>query len=215
MANDPLAKDTTPATALRTITPNSTTSAGLNTRRLRSRRAFNYSAAAGRVQDAGQQQLADSRGIYQEQGVRRRYRGDDHVWNSQPGIGAMVAGGAGCERARRVGVKLAAVSTLTGIRFRYRCAGGSMSVGDGFVIAMTSAPIDTTSAINGDVVPRRRGKSKAPNFTYEGPVSVIRLRLDVSDPVARWRMERQWVAVFRLRRALQRDAATRCRAYWA
>jgi Putative transposase DNA-binding domain len=90
-----------------------------------------------------------------------------------------------------------------------------MSVGDGFVIAMTSAPIDTTSAISGDVVPRRRGKSKAPNFTYEGPVSVIRLQLDVSDPVARRRMERQWVAVFRLRRALQRDAATRCRAYWA
>jgi hypothetical protein len=60
-----------------------------------------------------------------------------------------------------------------------------------------------------------RGKSKAPNFSYEGPVSVIRLELDVSDPVVRRRLERQWAAVFRLRRAVQRDAAARCRAYWA
>ena len=29
------------------------------------------------------------------------------------------------------------------------------------------------------------------------------------------RLERRWGAVFRLRRALQRDAAARCRAYWA
>jgi hypothetical protein len=65
------------------------------------------------------------------------------------------------------------------------------------------------------VLPRRRGKSKALNFTYDGPVSVIRLELDVSDPVVLGRLERQWEAVFRLRRALQRDAADRCRAYWA
>jgi hypothetical protein len=62
---------------------------------------------------------------------------------------------------------------------------------------------------------RRRGKSKAPNFTYDGPVSVIRLELDVSDIGVRRRLQRQWEAVFRLRRALQRDAADRCRAYWA
>jgi hypothetical protein len=31
----------------------------------------------------------------------------------------------------------------------------------------------------------------------------------------RRRLEQHWVAVFRLRRALQRDAADRCRAYWA
>ena len=31
----------------------------------------------------------------------------------------------------------------------------------------------------------------------------------------RRRVERQWETVFRLRRALQRDAAARCRAYWA
>jgi len=65
------------------------------------------------------------------------------------------------------------------------------------------------------VVPRRRGKSKAPNFKYEGPVSVIRLELDVSDEQLRRRLQRQWEAAFRLRQALQRDAAHRCRAYWA
>ncbi len=77
-------------------------------------------------------------------------------------------------------------------------------------------PADTTAATSGDVaVSRRRGKSKAPNFKYEGPVSVIRLELDVSDARVRHRLERQWSAVFRLRRALQRDAAARCRAFWA
>ncbi|HTF54490.1 MAG TPA: hypothetical protein VK735_44210, partial [Pseudonocardia sp.] len=81
---------------------------------------------------------------------------------------------------------------------------------------MAAAPTDITAVISGDAkVARRRGKSKAPNFTYDGPVSVIRLELDVSDPVVRQRLERQWVAAFRLRRALQRDAAARCRAYWA
>jgi hypothetical protein len=74
---------------------------------------------------------------------------------------------------------------------------------------------DITTVASGEVVSRRRGKSKAPNFTYDGPVSVIGLELDVSDPVVRRRVERQWVAVFRLRRALQRDAGHRCRAYWA
>ena len=83
------------------------------------------------------------------------------------------------------------------------------------MIAMAAAPTDTTAVTSGDVVARRRGKSKAPNFKYDGPVSVIRLELDVSDPVVRRRVERQWGAVFRLRRALQRDAAARCRAYWA
>jgi hypothetical protein len=46
-------------------------------------------------------------------------------------------------------------------------------------------------------------------------VSVIPLELDVSDDCTRVRLERQWEAVFRLRRALQRDAQNRCRAYWA
>jgi hypothetical protein len=64
-------------------------------------------------------------------------------------------------------------------------------------------------------MPRRRAKSKAPNFKYDGPVSVIRLEVDVSDARVRRRVERQWAAAFRLRRALQRDAQHRCRAYWA
>jgi transposase len=72
-----------------------------------------------------------------------------------------------------------------------------------------------TSDDGATAVPRRRGKSKAPNFAYEGPVSVIRLELDATDERTRRRLEAQWEAVFRLRRALQRDAAARCRAYWA
>jgi hypothetical protein len=80
---------------------------------------------------------------------------------------------------------------------------------------MEAAITDTATAISGDVLPRRRGRSKARNFTYDGPVSVIRLELDVSDVGVRRRLQRQWMAVFRLRRALQHDAAARCRAYWA
>jgi hypothetical protein len=78
---------------------------------------------------------------------------------------------------------------------------------------VTSTPTDSdgTAAVAG---PRRRGKSKAPNFSYSGPVSVIPLELDVSDDRVRQRLERQWQAVFRLRRALQHDAQHRCRAYW-
>ena len=44
---------------------------------------------------------------------------------------------------------------------------------------------------------------------------MIRLELDVSDARICLRLQRQWVAVFRLRRALQRDAAARCCAFWA
>jgi hypothetical protein len=81
---------------------------------------------------------------------------------------------------------------------------------------MASAPTDTIAATSGDAVAAgRRGKSKAPNFAYDGPVSVIRLDLDASDAVAGRRLQRQWDAVFRLRPALQGDAADRCRAYWA
>jgi hypothetical protein len=84
------------------------------------------------------------------------------------------------------------------------------------MMVMAAASTDTAAVIGGEVgVSRRRGKSKALNFTFEGPVSVIRLEVDVGDPAARRRVEAQWAAVFRLRRALQRDAAARCRAYWA
>ncbi len=79
---------------------------------------------------------------------------------------------------------------------------------------MAATPTDSATD-SGVIGPRRRGKSKAPNFTYDGPVSVIRLELDASDVPMRRRLERHWEAVSRLRRALQRDAAARCRAYWA
>lgn len=90
-----------------------------------------------------------------------------------------------------------------------------MSVLCGCMDAMAAAPTDITAVISGDAVPRRRGKSKAANFKYDGPVAVILLELDLSDDRVRQRVERQWEAVFRLRRALQRDAAARCQAYWS
>jgi hypothetical protein len=86
------------------------------------------------------------------------------------------------------------------------------------MIVMAATGTDPSPATSGDdgvAAPRRRGKSKVPNFAYAGPVSVIPLELDVSDPRLRRRVEAQWTAAFRLRRALQRDAAARCRAYWA
>jgi hypothetical protein len=79
-------------------------------------------------------------------------------------------------------------------------------------LIMASATVDSTDRA---AVPRRRGKSRAKNFAYCGPRSVIRLELDVADAEVRRRLERQWEAAFRLRRALQRDAAARCRGYWA
>lgn len=99
----------------------------------------------------------------------------------------------------------------------YRRGSGSVSVVCGCMPSMAAMPTDTMAATSGDEVVgvRRRGKSKAANFIYEGPVSVIRLELDLADERTRARLEAQWEAVFRLRRALQRDAAARCRAYGA
>lgn len=67
------------------------------------------------------------------------------------------------------------------------------------------------------VVPRRRGASKRKNWRRPGdaPVAVIRLELDLSDPQTRRRVEKQWAAVFGLRRALQSDARARVDAYHA
>ena len=124
-----------------------------------------------------------------------------------------------CCRASQVdGANGPAVSPVSVSRFGDRCTTSSLSAGDGFMITMAAAPTDITAVISGDPVvrpARRRGRSKAPNFKYDGPVAVIRLELDVADARVRQRLERQWAAVFRLRRALQRDAAARCRAYWA
>ena len=62
---------------------------------------------------------------------------------------------------------------------------------------MAAALTDTATAISGDVVvARRRGKSKCPNFSYEGPVSVIGLQPDACDARTRRRVGRQWEAVF-------------------
>jgi len=64
------------------------------------------------------------------------------------------------------------------------------------------------------VVSRTRGKSKAANWRRPEQVAVIALDLDLSgDPAMRRRVEKHWDAVFRLRRALQRDAGGACRVY--
>jgi len=62
-----------------------------------------------------------------------------------------------------------------------------------------------------------RGKSKQLNWrrSADEPVSVIKLELDLSNDRIRSRLEGQWEAVYRLRRALQRDARSRVNAYWA
>ncbi|MBB3035770.1 hypothetical protein [Hoyosella altamirensis] len=63
---------------------------------------------------------------------------------------------------------------------------------------------------------RTRGRSKTANWRRPEQVAVIALELDVSaDSVMRRRVEQHWSAVFRLRRALQRDARNACTAYLA
>jgi hypothetical protein len=61
---------------------------------------------------------------------------------------------------------------------------------------MAATPTDTTTD-SGVVGPRRRGKSKVPNFKYDGPVSVIRLELDASDKQLHRLLERHWDTVER------------------
>lgn len=62
---------------------------------------------------------------------------------------------------------------------------------------------------------RRRGPGKqAERWSYDGPMSVIKLELDVSaDPATRRGVERLFQAAFQLRRALQRDAKARINVY--
>ena len=63
---------------------------------------------------------------------------------------------------------------------------------------------------------RRRGKSKTANWRRPEQVAVIALEVDLcGDVVMRRRVEKHWDAVFRLRRAVQRDAAAASRAYLA
>src|SRR5258706_1997266 len=60
-----------------------------------------------------------------------------------------------------------------------------------------------------------RTSRTAPPWRYDGPVSVLRLPVDVHDPGVRRHVERVFAAAFSLRRAVQRDARARLAAYRA
>jgi transposase len=64
---------------------------------------------------------------------------------------------------------------------------------------------------------RTRGANKQTPWMRnpEDGVSVLRLALDTSDPLHRARVEAMFRGAFTVRRALQRDARSRSRAYWA
>jgi hypothetical protein len=64
---------------------------------------------------------------------------------------------------------------------------------------------------------RTRGPNKQTPWSRSADdgVSVLRLALDVSDPLERSRLETMFEDGYQLRRALQRDARDRCRAYKA
>ena len=73
---------------------------------------------------------------------------------------------------------------------------------------MASVSVDAPTSV------RTRGKSKAPNWVRPPEVAVIALELDVSgDSRTLARLEAHYEAVFRLRRAVQRDARTAARGY--
>ena len=63
---------------------------------------------------------------------------------------------------------------------------------------------------------RTRGPNKQTPWSRssDDPVSVLRLALDVSDPLQRSRVEHMFDDAFVVRRALQRGARDACRAYW-
>jgi hypothetical protein len=64
---------------------------------------------------------------------------------------------------------------------------------------------------------RTRGQNQQKPWARkpEDGLSVLRLPLDVSDPVQRRRIEGMFEAAYQVRRAVQRDARDRSRAYWA
>ena len=64
---------------------------------------------------------------------------------------------------------------------------------------------------------RTRGPNKQTPWSRSADdgVSVLRLALDVSDPLQRARVEAMFEDAYTLRRALQRNARDACRAYWA
>jgi hypothetical protein len=64
---------------------------------------------------------------------------------------------------------------------------------------------------------RKRGPNKQAPWSRnpDDGVSVLRLALDTSDSEQRAQLERVFGAAFSIRRAVQRDARDRCRAFWA
>jgi hypothetical protein len=70
-------------------------------------------------------------------------------------------------------------------------------------------------AVDDVTVPRRRGPNRAVPWRWDGPVSVLRLPLDVHDPHVRRHVERLYAAGYAVRRAVQRDARSRVAAYRA
>ena len=64
---------------------------------------------------------------------------------------------------------------------------------------------------------RTRGPNKQKPWarTPEDGLSVLRLALDTHDPLQRSRLESMFGGAYQVRRALQRDAQDRSRAYWA
>jgi hypothetical protein len=64
---------------------------------------------------------------------------------------------------------------------------------------------------------RKRGPNKSTPWVRrpEDGLAVLRLPLDTTDPVQRDRIENMFSAAYSLRRAVQRDARDRTRAYWA
>ena len=64
---------------------------------------------------------------------------------------------------------------------------------------------------------RKRGPNKKAPWKRDpdGPISVLRLALDTTDPVQRARIEGMFSGAFEVRRAIQHDARNRSAAYWA
>src|SRR5213592_1715745 len=64
---------------------------------------------------------------------------------------------------------------------------------------------------------RTRGPNRKPPWVRspDDGVSVLRLALDIGDPVQRRRLEAMFAVAHSIRRAVQRDARARTRAYWA
>ena len=73
--------------------------------------------------------------------------------------------------------------------------------------------------VNAATAKRTRGKTRAEAGNWrrgkDDPTAVIKIDLDMpGDPRMRRRVEAMWEAAFRLRRAVQADARSRCAAYW-